>query len=193
MGAMKNRISEWRKRAGMSQDQLGIALGSGRSTVTKLERGEIPLTDRWMTRLAEVLGCKPIEILDGGLVPTVGKIGAGGAVAYIDDYEFGGASDYTQRPPDIDGQLVGLEVEGDSMLPKFDPGDVIYISKSNDGVLSDYYGKFCACRLTTGGTLLKKLARGSGPGLYTLRSLNAADIEDVELDWATPVVAVRLR
>lgn len=190
---MENRIAEWRKRRKMSQELLGEKLGSGRSTVTKLERGEIPLSDKWMTRIANVLGCSPIDLLGGGNVAVVGKIGAGGTISYADDYEKGGAVDYVSRPPEVSGELVGLIVEGESMLPKFDPGDIVFISRNFDGVLPEYVNRFCACRLANGQTLLKRLSRGSVPGRYTLRSLNADDIEDVTLEWATPVVAVKLR
>ena len=190
---MKNRIAEWRKKRGLSQEALGALLHSGRSTVTKLERNEIPLTDNWMTRLSSVLNCSPVDLLEGGSVPVVGKIGAGGSVVYADDYEQGGAVDSVTRPPEVDGELVGLLVEGDSMLPKFDPGDIVFICRTLDGVQPEYVNRICACRLESGETLLKRLSRGSIPGTYTLRSFNADDIENVALEWATPVVAVKLR
>lgn len=182
---MANRIAHFRKKAGLSQDALGKALNSGRSTVTKLERGEIPLSDRWLERLAVIFNCTPTDIL-GDFVPVVGRIGAGGSVIYEDL----GADTEVRRPPDTTGELVGLEVVGESMLPKFDPGDVVYISRSNDGVDPVDLGAICACRLRTGETYLKQLLKGTQPGRYTLRSYNAADMEDVELDWATPVRAI---
>lgn len=76
------------------------------------------------------------------------------------------------------------------MLPKFSDGDVIYIQRTHEGLLPAYIGEYCAVRLSTGETYLKLLAKGSRPGRFTLRSLNAADIEDVEVVWATPVVFI---
>jgi len=76
------------------------------------------------------------------------------------------------------------------MLPKFDPGDIIYISRDNDGVDMQDVGAVCACRLVTGETYLKQLAKGTKPNLFTLRSYNAADMEDCELAWATPIRAI---
>jgi repressor LexA len=181
---MGNRLSHLRKKAGLSQEALGKALNSGRSTVTKLERSEIPMTDRWLDRLSVVLNCSPVDIL-GDEVPVVGKIGAGGSVIFEDL----GADYVTRRPPDTYGELIGLEVVGDSMLPKFDSGDIVYISRSYDGIDPSDVGADCACRLLTGETYLKRLAKGSKPGSYTLRSYNAPDMEDVELEWATPIRA----
>ena len=97
------------------------------------------------------------------------------------------------RPPGITGRLEALEVVGDSMLPRYSSGDVVYISRDIDGVLDAYIGEYCAVRLTSGETYVKLLARGSRPGFFTLRSLNAADIEDVEVEWATPIIFVMPR
>lgn len=182
---MSNRIAHFRKKAGLSQDALGKALNSGRSTVTKLERGEMPLNDRWLERLSGLLNCTPTDLL-GEFVPVVGKIGAGGSVIFEDM----GHDESVRRPPDTSGELIGLEVVGESMLPKFDPGDVVYISRAYDGVDAADIGSICACRLVSGETYLKQLLRGSKPGAFTLRSYNAADMEDVVLEWATPVRAI---
>ncbi|WP_159975828.1 MULTISPECIES: XRE family transcriptional regulator [unclassified Novosphingobium] len=182
---MENRLAHIRKKAGYSQQKLGELLNSGRSTVTKLERGEIPMSDRWLDRLTQILNCSPSDIL-GEQVPVVGRIGAGGTVVF-DDLGF---DEMVPRPPETPGELIGLEVHGESMLPKFDPGDIIYISRDHDGVEPQDIGAICACRLTTGETYLKQLLKGSGHGLFTLRSYNAADMEDCELVWATPIRAI---
>lgn len=183
--AVGNRLKELRDRAGMTQEGLAIALGTGRSTIVKLERGERPLNGRWLERLANHLNCSPAEIL-GDEVPIVGRIGAGGSVVFEDI----GMGETIQRPPETTGPLIGLEVAGESMLPKFDPGDIIFISRERDGVDPSDIGSYCAARLRTGETYLKILARSSMPGRFTLRSWNAADMEDVELEWATPIRAV---
>lgn len=185
---MVNRISHFRKKAGISQEALGQALNSGRSTITKLERSEIPLNENWLARLSIVLKCTPTDLL-GEFVPIVGKIGAGGSIVYEDI----GSSDMVQRPPKTIGELVGLEVVGESMLPKFDPGDIVYISRSEDGVDANDIGSICACRLVTGETYLKQVLRSQEPGKFTLRSYNAADMESCELLWATPIRAITPR
>ncbi len=143
------------------------------------------MSDRWLDRLSQILNCAPSDIL-GEQVPVVGRIGAGGSIVY-DDLGF---EEMVPRPPETTGELIGLEVHGDSMLPKFDPGDIIYISRDNDGVDPQDIGAVCACRLVTGETYLKQLVKGSRVGVYTLRSYNAVDMEDCELAWATPIRAI---
>lgn len=185
---MANRIKYFRERAGLTQTQLAGLLNSGRSTITKLERGERPLTTDWLDRISKELDCTPVELL-GDEVPIVGKIGAGGSVIYEDT----GIDETIARPPETRGRLIGLEVVGESMLPKYDPGDVVFISRENDGIDPHDVGSICACRLASGETYLKQLLKGSRPGLWTLRSMNAADMEDVELQWATPIRAITPR
>lgn len=185
---MANRLAHLRKKAGLTQTALAEALNSGRSTVTKLEGGLIPLSDRWLERLSKILNCAPSDIL-GDQVPVVGRIGAGGSVIFEDL----GFEEMVSRPPDTLGELVGLEVYGESMLPKFDPGDIVYISRESDGVDINDIGAICACRLISGETYLKQLIKGSRPGVFTLRSYNAADMEDCELSWATPIRAITPR
>jgi repressor LexA len=94
------------------------------------------------------------------------------------------------RPPNVSMQLVALVVRGDSMLPKYQDGDIIYIGRDHDGLLPEYLGRDCAVRLATGETYIKQIIKGGEDGLFTLLSLNAPPIENVEIEWATPVAFI---
>jgi hypothetical protein len=72
-------------------------------------------------------------------------------------------------------------------------GDIVYVRRDHEGVLPIYLGEECAVHTADGGTFLKVLAPGSQPDRYTLRSFNAADIENVEVVWAAPVLFVKRR
>lgn len=140
-------------------------------------------------KIAEALEL-PFESISGTQrVPLTGRIGAGGAIAWLPDDE----QELVSRPPLAPGPLMALQVAGDSMLPKYEPGDIVYIRRDHDGVLPEYLGDYCAIHLTDGGTYLKRLAAGTEPGRYTLRSLNAADMENVEIVWASPVLFIMPR
>jgi phage repressor protein C with HTH and peptisase S24 domain len=134
-----------------------------------------------LQKLAVALDVPIEEFLASEGVVLAGRIGAGGSVLFEET-----GTETVPRPPGIAGALEALEVLGDSMLPRYSSGDVIYIGRTHDGVRSEYIGDYCAVRLT----YVKLLARGSRPGFWTLRSLNAADMEDVELEWATPIIFV---
>lgn len=143
-----------------------------------------------LTRLATALDVDLDELLARPRVPIAGRIGAGGSVAWMDVGEEIDPDLTVPRPPGVSGKLVALMVEGSSMLPKYRAGDIIYIQRTHEGVLDDYIGEDCAVRLLTGETYVKQLALGSEAGRFTLRSLNAPDIENVELEWATPVLFI---
>lgn len=58
-----NRIQEQRKKRKMTAEVLGKAIGSGRSTIVKLERGERRLNVDMMERIAAALGVAPADLL----------------------------------------------------------------------------------------------------------------------------------
>jgi SOS-response transcriptional repressor LexA len=137
-----------------------------------------------LVKLADFFAIPVDELAGREAVPLVGRIGAGGSVIYEETND----PQIVPRPPLGTGPMVALEVQGDSMLPKYESGDIIYIQRDPlIGVMPDYIGKYCAVRLTDGSTFLKILSLGSEAERYTLRSLNAADMENVEVEWATPV------
>ncbi len=136
----------------------------------------------------------PVDQLTGaGLtVPVLGNIGAGGEVVFSadPDTELNDIDDLPRvpRPPLVIGRLMALQVVGSSMLPKYESGEIVYVRRDHDGILPAYLNRYCAVRTADGGTWLKVLSPGSQAGRYTLRSLNAPDMENVEVEWASPVI-----
>ncbi len=182
--AILRRVME---REGIKAKPLSIKAGLGETAVRDIfERDGTDVRIGTLRKLAAALDTTIDEFIGSEPVPLVGKIGAGGHVIYTDD----SADGTVPRPPGIGGELEAMVVEGDSMLPRYSSGDVVYIQRSHDGVLPMYVGEYCAVRLRTGETYVKLLARGSRPGFYDLRSLNAADVSDVEIEWATPIMFV---
>jgi transcriptional regulator with XRE-family HTH domain len=187
IGAIREAIEREMKTKGFSGRSLSKKAGLSESAV----RDILKKTDNpglgTLYKIAEAMHI-PVENITGSArVPLLGEIGAGGLVAYFKDDE---GAEYVPRPPLAPGPLMALRVKGESMLPKYEEGDIIYIRRDHEGVLPQYMGRYCAVHLSDGGTYLKILAQGSKPGLYTLRSLNAADMENVEVVWAAPVLFV---
>lgn len=148
-----------------------------------------------LRKIAEALEMPVDQLTGAGLrVPVLGNIGAGGEVLFaIDpDMELNDQDEFESvaRPPLVKGRLMALRVTGASMLPKYEDGDIIYVRRDHEGILPAYLGRYCAIRTSEGGTFLKILSPGSQAGRYTLRSLNAPDMENVEVEWASPVLFV---
>ena len=137
----------------------------------------------------------PVDQLTGSaiMVPMLGHIGAGGEVLFHSDPDVEVLDNdlpMVPRPPLVTGRQMALTVIGSSMLPKYEEGDIIYVRRDHDGILPEYFNHYCAVRTADGGTFLKMLSPGSQSGRYTLRSLNAPDMENVEVEWATPVLFI---
>lgn len=142
-----------------------------------------------LVKLAEFFDVSMDELMGQGPVPLGGKIGAGGEILFEESDE----PLTVPRPPLGAGRLMALEVVGSSMLPKYEAGDVIYIRRDHEGILPEYLNDYCAVHTADGGTFLKILAPGTEAGRYTLRSLNAEDMANVEVLWASPVLWVMPR
>lgn len=180
---------------GFSRRSLSRAAELSESAVRDLlTRTDNPGIDT-LRRIANALEL-PVDQLTGQaiMVPVLGSIGAGGEILFAaePDLEVHGLTEFPMvpRPPLTVGRLMALAVVGSSMLPKYEDGEIIYVRRDHDGLMPEYIGRYCAVRTADGGTFLKILASGSEAGRYTLRSLNAPDMENVAVEWASPVLFV---
>lgn len=167
-------------------DYLGIAP----PRINELRKGGRRIQPEEMPKLVELL-----KMTEGGDVPVVGYVGAGGNVVFEDPYEKGGDLYRIDALPGIQSTgLIGLEVRGDSMYPVFRDGYVAFIRRDGwDHVEDEALRDWAVCRLVDGRTLLKEVRRSAEPGTFDLISTNAPPIEGVELTWATPVQGWRRR
>ena len=195
---IRRLIESEMKAKGFSQRKLSAAAELSESAIRDLlKRTDNPGIDT-LRKIAEALEM-PVDRLTGAaaMVPVLGSIGAGGAILFAGDpdLEVNGSGQFplVPRPPLTVGRLMALEVVGSSMLPKYEAGEIIYVRRDHEGLLPEYLGRYCAVRTADGGTFLKILANGSEPERYTLRSLNAPDMENVEVAWASPVLFVMPR
>jgi transcriptional regulator with XRE-family HTH domain len=177
-----------REAAGLSQTELGEAVGSGRSTIVKLENGTLPLSEAWARRLAPALGVRASELFSGPTLPVVGFVGAGQRVYAFSDME--GAGETIDQPPYTSMDDVAAEVRGDSMLPLAEDGWHIVYTHETSLDERAVLNRVCIVCLEDDTMLVKRVMRGSQPQHYHLISTNAPAIEDVRLKWAATVKAI---
>lgn len=194
--AIREAIETEMKRRGFSRRSLSKAADLSESAVRDL----LTRTDNpgigTLRKVAEALQM-PVDALTGaGLrVPVVGRIGAGGEILFSLDPDaelYGDDIQTVPRPPLVAGRLMALEVVGASMLPKYEDGEIVYVrAPVNDGhIPPDAINSYCAVRTADGGTYLKILSYGTREGRFTLRSLNAPEMVDVDVIWASRVLFV---
>lgn len=190
ISSIRQALRRVMKEKGMAPTTLSVRVGNNKSLVKDLLEKTDDVRLSTLVKLAGALDVSVDRLLARPRVPVAGHIGAGGVIIFEDIGEEIEPDQTVPAAPGVSGKLVALLVRGDSMLPKYKDGDIIYIQRQHDGVMPEYIGDDCAIRLATGETYLKQLTKGTRDGVFTLRSLNAADIEDVEVEWATPVIFV---
>ena len=90
----------------------------------------------------------------------MGRVGAGATIE----------PEHEQVPPEGLGEIelpfpiaeetIAFEVSGDSMLPKYENGDIIVVYREQRHPISSFYGEEAAVRLKTGERYLKTIERG---------------------------------
>lgn len=188
--AMRNNLRKLRLERRLGQEQLAIMMGTTRSQYIKLEKGERRLSDVWIARAAAALGVDAGALVTNTKgVPLVGYVGAGGqAIMYAD---LDNQTELVARPPDAGDKTVAAIVRGDSMSGVADDGDLIYWEDEPNIPTEAMIGKLCVVGLADGRILVKRLLRGSRPGLWHLLSTNQTPIEDCEVAWASRVTWVK--
>jgi repressor LexA len=163
------------KRTGKSKGGLAEAMGVRPGAVSEILSG---------IRLIKASEIGPItEYLALNSVPIMGRVGAGASIE----------PEYEQVPPEGLGEVelpfpiaeetIAFEIAGDSMLPKYENGDVIVVYLEQRHPLSSFYGEEAAVRLKTGERYLKTIERGKSSTLVNLKSFNAKPINGVKLEW----------
>jgi repressor LexA len=146
---IKNR----RKELKMSQEKLAELVGyTDRSSIAKVEKGEVDLPQSKIVLFAKALNIEPGELLgdqkNPNIIPVLGRVAAGipiEAVEEIIDYE------------EIDsklastGEFFGLKIKGDSMTPRICDGDVVIVRKQEaadpgDIVIATINGDDAVCK-----------------------------------------------
>ena len=163
------------EKTGKSKGGLAEAMGVRPGAVSEILSG---------IRLIKASEIAPItEYLQLNSVPIMGRIGAGASIE----------PEHEQVPPEGLGEIelpfpiaeetIAFEVSGNSMLPKYENGDVIVVFREQRHPLSSFYGEEAAVRLKTGERYLKTIERGKSPTQVNLKSFNAKPINGVKLDW----------
>lgn len=155
----------------------------------KIERGENQLTTATIARAAKVFGVHEAEIFaTPASAKVMGKIGAGAEIQ--PDFEQVGPDGLYEINSDIPlaPGMIGFEVEGDSMWPRYDPGDIIICSAEGIAPEALPSGAEAAVKTEDGRRFLKRVRRVGGE--FVLESHNAPPIERQRLVWASEVATV---
>lgn len=191
---MKFKIREIRKSQGLTLEGLAEKAGISRSYLNELELGAKTINANRLQQVATALGVTPEELIataPAAPISVAGKVGAGALVPLEDPFQKGDGYYHVACPPQLSPHgIVAVEVEGDSMLPMYQPGDLLFYSRAtHEGILDEDVGRPCVVEDLKGMAWIKLVKRGSEPGLFHLISLNpgAETRHDVPIKWASRV------
>jgi phage repressor protein C with HTH and peptisase S24 domain len=171
------------------------AFGWTYDTYIQHERGERGLRKAVAAKYAKAYGVTAAWLLtgegriDGSIINIMGRIGAGSQIDVgVEQVPEGGEPIETVMA--LPAGAIGFEVVGESMWPRYDPGDVIVVLKDGVPLPEIPDGDEAAVRTEDGLRYLKRLVRTETPGLFNLESHNAAPIRGARVDWAADVLLV---
>ena len=189
-----NNLNFIRKKKNITQQELADKTNIERSTISRIENGEIDTSIDNAIKIANALeipleeiiakdlrfdNISPVEIdKDVIKIPVLGVIPAGIPIEAIED-----VLDYEEIPKDWckgGKEFFGLSIKGDSMFPKYIDNDVVIFEKTNDFNNGDE----CAVMVNGDDCTFKKVLKHDHG--ITLQPLNSAyDIkmysnEDIE-------------
>lgn len=121
------------------------------------------------------------------MVKIVGRVGANpdGSVVYVTAQD---AYDFVAAPPGAGPDCAAFEVVGDSQLPLYENGAILFIERQQgEPSFEMINGPPAIVETGDGQVLLKSIQRGREPGHWDLVSLNAPPIRDVAIRWAAEV------
>ena len=163
------------EKPGKTKGGLAQAMGVRPGAVSEILSG---------LRLIKASEIGPImEYLELNSVPIMGRVGAGAVIEPENEQVPPEGLGEVELPFPLSEETVAFEVAGDSMLPKYENGDVIVVYREQRHPLSSFYGEEAAVRLRTGERYLKTIERGKSANLVNLTSFNAKPINSVRLEW----------
>lgn len=168
----------------------------------KIERGAVELRPVYLPGLALFFGTTPSGLnrlpteVGGDFVPVVGRVGADPEGRILRTL---GQPTHDSAPMPTGGtsDAVALEVDGHSMRGFADDGALIYFEDQKTPPTDDMIGEIVVVQLAINrdasddeDVLVKRLQRGSGPGLYNLESIVGPVMTDVRIRWAAEIIQI---
>ncbi|WP_375790897.1 helix-turn-helix domain-containing protein [Bradyrhizobium sp. vgs-9] len=187
MAEAPNRIAEWRKKRGMTQQQLADAIGSHWITVSKLERGKMQLTHEWADKIGEALRV---------ITPRLTYFDDKKTIIYVQGIISNGESHGLKSKEDLPLEIrtnqrdqVGdfwCIVGDDSLYPVFRLGDALLLticSGLDDDPYENYLDSLCLIRPKgVERHIIAILDRARAKGKFTAKPLNGPPIKDFEIE-----------
>ena len=190
---MKINLKSALKKRGMSQQALADAIDVSKGYISEIANGIKQPSIETLDAILDTLDADIGELVQSRhTISVAGRVGGGAEVQLSDPYSKGDGLYRIACPPQIGPHgIVAVEVEGTSMEPAYEDGDILFYSRDVIGVPTEAIGKRCIVEDADGMVWVKLLRRRDGQpkDLFDLISFHAdsAPMYDVAVKWAAPV------
>jgi len=203
---MANHVKNRRKLLKLTQQQVADAASTTKATVMKLEKGDMQLTENWITRLAIPLKCRPEDLIsDQGPmeVPLVGEVGASGAVKlFIEIAAMTALQEPTREvmerlekaptPPETGYRNIqAMRIKTDAMMPFLPAESLIYYADAVNENFDHYRNKQVIAATQDGKLRLCQLQNGDDFGTYHLHCSLGEVLKNQSLIWCARVIFMK--
>lgn len=144
MAEIGKRIREKREAIGMTQEELASKLGyKNKSSIAKIETGANDIIQSKVVEFANILGTtvaylmgwdEPAPSRKGVIINVLGRVAAGIPLEAIEDII---DTEEISEEMAKTGEFFGLQIDGDSMEPRMQKGDVVIVRKQEDAESGD--------------------------------------------------------
>lgn len=141
---MAERIKERRLQMAYTQEELAQKLGLQKSAIAKYENGRVENIKRSVIAdMANILECSPSYLMGwdeptpsrkGVIINVLGRVAAGIPLEAIEDII---DTEEISEEMAKTGEFFGLQINGDSMEPRMQKGDVVIVRKQEDAESGD--------------------------------------------------------
>jgi len=154
-----------REAKGLSQTELARRINSHASTLNAIENEKQGLGKDLLVRICQALSVDAIEFTrnihdmasippPSGEIAVISMCEGGPAGFYEAPYPNGGGFRYIKRPYDVtDPAAYAVEVRGDSMVPRYEPGETVIASPEKEVRSGDYV----IVRMVSGEVAIKRI------------------------------------
>lgn len=129
-------LSEFRKSAGFTQEQLAKKLKISRAAINHYENNDREPSFEVLNKMAAIFNCTIDELINGrknntkrGVsIPVLGTIPAGIPIEAIEEI-----IDYEEISEELarTGEFFALKIKGDSMAPRINDKDIVIVKKQS--------------------------------------------------------------
>lgn len=182
----------------LSQRQLAKKMGMDPSAISLMFRGRREMRMTEAADIASLIGVPVADVLQHAglpvapatvrMVPIVGYIDGEGEVHADWDRE----ADQVAAPSDAPKHTVALQYKTAMSRLELVDGWVVFTTPPSGNIAPEAIGRLCCVKIRNGVTLIRHLRRGYKPGTYNLLApFGAVSVDNIDVEWATPVLGIR--